>query len=360
MGFFKHIKHIHFGHTSIVKAIKKSVKKTEKAIKKSAKKTGKAIKKTGKAIKKTAKKTGKAIEKSAKKTGNVIKKISVKTGDAYVKIGKTIEKNLKKGAKVAIKEEAHNPILKESSKIFQKAVKVEKDLDKKSGGALTAATIIMNPEARAGMALADVASKAISKGEFNPKDLQEVSDSLMAPAVELTALADKAAEKAGVPESIRETTTELLHDETAGLIAPMMTPNVGHMIDTTKEGRLDKTIMEAGKPLNKIIAIPLAIYDSASEKGTKRIRKRKRLIKEYNQKKEEALTNIKDYMIKLDNYNKAKKARKDKIRKLMKKYKQWLENKKKMKEKRDKIAKISKKNIEDFEQQCPANPFLAS
>ena len=236
---------------------------------------------------KAFKAAGDAIKKDAEKTGDAIKKDAEKTGDNIKKDARAIHGVMKKGAKATIKAVSHDPILKTAAKVANKAIDLEKKLDKKSGGAITAATGILTPEARATWALADVTANAVSTGEFNPKKLQEVSDSLMAPAIAATELLDKGAAAVGVPEHIREDTTELLKVETKAVVAEMITPNVGHMVDTVNQGRIDKTLLEAGKPMNTIIAVPLAAYSAASGGGTKAIRKRKAAIRENEAHKKE-------------------------------------------------------------------------
>jgi len=251
---------------------------------------------------------------------DAIKKDADHTGDKIKKDARAIHGVMKKGAKAAVKAVSHDPVLKTAAKVASKAIDMEKKLDKKSGGAITAATGILTPEARATWALADVTANAISTGKFDPKKLQEVSDSLMAPAIAGTELLDKGAAAVGVPENVREVTTELAAMETKHVVAEMMTPNVGHMVDTVNEGRLDKTFLEAGKPLNMPIAVPLAIYSAASGGGTKAIRKRKAAIREHDK-------NVKEYRRRLAlvdeqvKHNKEQRAKREAmIRELFKKW----------------------------------------
>jgi len=255
-----------------------------------------------------------------RKIFKAIKKKAVQKGDAIKKDARAIHGIMKKGAKSTIKATSHDPILKTAAKVANKAIQEEKKLDNKSGGAITAAAGILTPEARATWALADVTAKSISTGKFNPKDLQQVSDSLMAPAIAGTELLDKGAAAVGVPENVREVTTELAKVETKHVVAEMMTPNVGHMIDTVNQGRLDKTFLEAGKPLNAPIAVPLAAYSAFSGGGTKAIRKRKAVIRENEDRRKEYRRKLAliDEQIK---HNKEQRAKREAmIRKLFQKW----------------------------------------
>ena len=241
----------------------------------------------GHAVDHVAHDIGHAVEDEAKKEISHAKKRVKKIAKAAATVVKKTTEGVEIGGEAVLKTAAKIPGVKEAANaaadVVNKVGDVERKLDNATGGALTAASGILTPGVRAGIALADVAAKSIKKGKFNVKDMQEVADTAMAPLKKLTKFIDRQAERVGVPENVREVTTQLGAME-AEYIGKLVTPNVGHMVDTLHEGRLDKTLMEGGKVMNYNFATAMGAYIALSGEGSKALHKMNKLKRERGEK----------------------------------------------------------------------------
>ncbi len=307
-GAFNSIKHgvehtVHdIGHTvqHAGKKLGDQYKKEAQGIAHAAEHAGKKI---GHAAEHAGKKVGHALEDHFKKEWN-------KEKQKYKKFKKTVQKvteGVEVGGGAVLKTVARIPGVKQAANVAADAVnkigEVEHKLDDKLGGALSATSGLLTgtPGIRAGIALVDVAAKDIKKGKFNVKDLQEVVDSAMAPMKNLSKYIDKKAEQIGVPESVREHTTQLAAMETEHIIAPLVTPDVSKMVDDLHEGNLVGSVLEGGKVFGHPVALGVGGYVAVSGQGAKKLH-------EYNKLKRERMQQIKDYKKKLAAFKKLLKS----------------------------------------------------